>query len=189
MTSLRPTMHSSPAARASELVERTLAAPAFVDVVVPRTSVAGKMRLVTRAERFEATAEARKALEAAGFPVDVSAAAALGANEQWHNELGVRLLAIAVRDPANTDRALASLEEWRECDDDQLDAMWVRYQDLAAEFDPLGAGTLTEADAAAIASAAKKKDAGLLMSYGSRKLALYAISSAAPPASSETSPS
>jgi hypothetical protein len=187
---LRPTLPAPGPASAADIVDRALAAPTFVDVTVPRTTVRGKMRLVTRAERFAAVADARRALEAAGMPVDASAVTALGAHEQWHYELGARLLAVAVRDPEATDRQLASVDDWRKCDDDQLDALWNRYQDLEAELDPLGLGApLAAEDEAAIAAAAKKKDAAMLMSFGSRKLASYLLTSDDPPAISATPPS
>lgn len=190
---LRPTLTDarSPAERAEDLVTSSLlGTPVHVDIIVPRTTVAAKMRLATRAERFEAEAEARRVLQAAGFPVDATAVSALGAHEQWQYELGVRILAVAVREPGDPARQLASVDEWRQCDDDQLDALWDRYQDLEAELDPLGAGPgLTKEERTALIAAAKKGDASLLMSYGSRKLALFAISSVEEPATSPTPPS
>lgn len=185
-----PASPSTSEERAEELVERVLGRPAYIDIVVPRTTVRAKMRLPKRSERFQANADARRALADGGFPIDASAAAALGAGEQWHYELGARLLAVCVRDPQDPDgQPLATLEEWRECDDDQLDALWERFQDLEAELNPMDAGTLSPADAIAIEAAAKKKDAGSLMSFGSRRLALFAITSTSQPASSTTSES
>jgi hypothetical protein len=190
MPSLRPTQPKTlDEQAAAELVERKLAAPVFVDVVVPRTNVAGRMRLVTRAERLQAHADTRRFLEKQGFPIDASAASSLGAHEQWQYELGLRLLAAAVRHPEDAELPLASVDEWRECDDDQIDALYTRLEDLRAEHDPLGAGELTREDVTAIIAAAKKKDAAVLMSFGSRKLALFAITSVEPLASSTTSPS
>lgn len=190
---LRPTLTNprSPAERAEDLVTSSLlGTPVHVDIVVPRTTVKAKMRLATRAERFEAEAETRRVLQAAGFPVDATAVSALGAHDQWQYELGARILAVAVRDPGAPECPLAPLEEWRQCDDDQLDALWDRYEDLEAELDPLGTGPgLTKEERTALIAAAKKGDASLLMSYGSRKLALFAISSAEEPASSPTPPS
>lgn len=192
MGRLTPTMPSplrTAEDRADELVAQTLGASPHIDIVIPRTQVAGKMRLPKRSERFEATSAARQALKEAGFPIDATAATALGAQEQWHYELGVRLLAVAVRDPNDVSRPLASVEEWRECDDDQLDATWERFEDLQAQLDPMEAGTLSQADAIAIAAASKKKDVVLLMSFGSRKLALFATTSESLPANSTTSAS
>lgn len=189
---LRPTIATprSPQARADELVEGVLGSPVFVDVMIPRTQITARMRLATRSERFEANAAARLTLAEAGFPIDAGAIAALGAHEQWLYELGVRILAVAVRHPTNEDRALASLEEWRACDDDQIDAMWQEYQTHQARMNPLGADVaLTEAEAAAILGAAKKKDVDLLMSYGLPKLVQFAITSAEQPATSTTPPS
>lgn len=195
MVRLTPTITPAPApstpeARAEEFVELALGPEALFDIIVPRTNVAAKMRLPRRAERFAANADARSYLKESGFPVDATGLSALGTHEQWHYELGVRLLAVAVRDPIDPSRQLAPVEQWREeCDDDQLDALWERYEDIRALVDPMDAGVLSESDAIAIIAASKKKDVDVLMSFGSRKLALFAITSASPPASSTTSES
>lgn len=157
-----------------------------VDIVVPRTEIRGKMRLCSRAEELEANADARRTMIEAGFPVDTGAHSALGGTIHWSLEVAVRMLAVAVRELENTERALASVDEWRECDDQQILALQTRYQDLVAELDPLGANALTDGQLAGLTAAAKKKDADLLMAFGSRLLALFAITSADQPASSET---
>ena len=123
-------------------------------------------------------AEARAALEAMGCRgVD------LGVYREWHEELATRTLAVAVREPADVSRPLAPLTEWEECDDEQIAALWKQYQDLEECLDPLGAdhAVLTDADVAAMRDASKKKDVDLLMSFGSRRLAAFVTSTAAPP--------
>jgi hypothetical protein len=176
---LRPTEPRSSAA--TELAERALTgARVFVDITIPRTEIRGKMRLVSRAELFAINATARRELQEAGFPVDGTAITALGASEQWQYEIGARTLAIAVREPGNVERALASVEEWRECDDDQIAALYQQYTDLAHRIDPLGdeGNGLTEIEIEQLTAAAKKKDSGILISFGSRKLASFILTSA-----------
>ncbi|MDQ3295072.1 MAG: hypothetical protein M3619_00620 [Myxococcota bacterium] len=164
-----------------------IGARVFVDVVVPRTKIAGRMRLVTRREQSEIRAEARQYLTDSGFPVDSSAITSLGAQEEWNAELAVRMLATAVRDPGNSELALASVDDWRECDDDQLGGLFDEYQQLAARVDPLGSGVeLSDSEFDQMVEAAKKKEPELLMSYGSRKQALFAITLASQLATSAT---
>lgn len=191
MSSLRPTITvtRSPQARAEELVDGVLGQPVYVDVVIPRTQIPARMRLATRAERFAANAATRTTLMESGFPVDTGALAALGAQEQWQYELGVRILAVAVLHPTN-DRALASLEDWRACDDEQINAMWQEYEALQVRMNPLAdVVELAEEEVDAILLAAKKKDVDLLMSYGLPKLVRFAITSAEQPVTSTTPPS
>lgn len=165
-----------------------LGARTFVEVTIPRTNIRARMRICSRKEELEAKAAARHAMAEAGFPIDHQALTALGAHEQWLGEVMVQIIAVAVRDPdPKQDRALATLDDWRECDDMQLVELWNAYQDLLQQLDPVGAKVvLSTEDLASLTAAAKKKDADLLMLFGSRKLALFAISSACPPASSET---
>lgn len=189
MANLRPT-HAAPddvESRAQQLVD-LVGARVHHDIVIPRTGIRAKLRLCSRSEISEARAEARRALEANGFPVDASAVTALGAGDEWTYELAIRVLAVAVRDPSNVGLALASLEDWRECDDSQIAALGKMYEDLEAELDPLGdnSAPLTEADHAAIVNAAKKKERAVLMSFGSRKLSAFLLTSADQPASSPT---
>jgi hypothetical protein len=188
---LRPTIGDPRAASDDTDVEDLVdlvGARRHIDVVIPRTQITAKMRLCSRREISEARAEARRALQAEGFPVDASAVAALGAGEEWQYELAVRTLAVAIRNPKKTELALASLDDWRECDDDQIAALMKTYDDFAARIDPLGenAPGLTEPEVHALIAAAKKKDADTLMSFGSRKLASFILTSAFPPASSPT---
>lgn len=170
---------------AEEVVAVSLSgARVHVDVVVPRTSIKGRMRLVSRAEVSAIRAESRSYLIGSGFPVDAAGISAMGALDEWNAEMAVRHLAIAIRSADDEDEPLSTLEEWRDCDDDQIAAMWQEYRDLERRLDPLGnLATLTEAEGIAIRDASKKKDADLLTSYGSRKLAAFLITSADPPAS------
>ena len=158
-----------------------IGARVHVDVVVPRTQIAGKMRLLSRSEMGEARVATLHALAQLG--IDKATPSHIFV-EEWNAEFNARVLSLAVREPKDATRQLASIEEWRECDDDQIVALFVQYNDLANKIDPLGETVeLTPDEIAAMTSAAKKKLADTLLSYGSRKLALFAISLAAPPAS------
>jgi hypothetical protein len=161
--------------RRAALAVSVLEARVHRTVTVPRTQVTGAMRLLSRRENAQVRAEVRQVLEALGL----TGHAAEGFTE-WHQELAVRTLATAVRSPADHGAPLAPLADWLECDDDQINALWERYQDQEAELDPLGANgpPLSDADIAQIQDAAKKKAAEVLMSFGSRKLALALISTA-----------
>ncbi|MGN6103734.1 MAG: hypothetical protein ACTHU0_01390 [Kofleriaceae bacterium] len=190
---LRPNQPSKSApsfeAEADALVDRLGVLPS-IDIVVPRTRTRARMRLLSRGELHHAKAQARRALQDSGFPTDGTAVTSLGAWDEWQYELAVQMFAVAVREPDPTvDRALCSIDEWREeCDDDQIAALNRQYQDLAARHDPLGEGAaaLTSELEIALLAAAKKKDADLLMSYGSRALATFIITSVDQPASSPT---
>lgn len=170
----RPKTGTAPPA-AGELALAAVGARVHVDVDVPGVNVRGAMRLLSRREEAQMRHEARAACAAQGLPWP-----AAEASQEFHGELMVRTVAVAVRAPANVELALAPLEDWLELTDLQLYPLWVRYQDLEAELDPMR-GELTAEDLAAIAAAAKKKDAILLRSYGSRKLAAFAITTVGPP--------
>lgn len=164
----------------------SLGARVHVDITIPRTDVRGKMRLCSRREELEAKAEARTRMVENGYPVSIDANVSLDASEQWPLEVAVSMLAIAVRDPADTELALAPIEEWRELDDMQILAMWSQYDDLSKRLDPIGTVSLTATQIALIDEAAKKKDIDRLMVFGSHALASYAITLASRPATSET---
>lgn len=155
-----------------------LGARVHVDITIPRTSIAGKMRLISRSESFEATAEARRFLVANGFPTEgeLSSVASLGTSDEWQMEMIARTLQKAIRDPRNTALELAPIEEWRDCDDDQLLSLWRDYKDLGTRIDPIGTKVLNEQQVALLEEFAKKKDPELLMDFGSRILALWSIS-------------
>lgn len=146
-----------------------------VDVTVPRTTIAGKMRILSRHECAMVRYEARAFLLGRGLTEP------LNTYREWHEELAVRTLAVAVRNPANIGDTLATLEAWSQCDDGQIDALWQRYQDLQDEIDPLGNAKLSEREMLEMQAAAKKKDGDLLRSYGSSRLAAFAITLAEPP--------
>lgn len=184
MSRLRPS--TSEADPIEERVDR-LGSTVHVDIVIPKTSTRAKLRICKRSEISAARAETRRYLEAEGFPVDATAVTSLGSGDEWQYELSVRIIATAVRDPKDPTRALASIEEWREeCDDDQIAALMKMYDDHCEREDPIGQASLTEAELAQLVAAAKKKDADSLMAFGSRKLALFAITSANLPATSQT---
>lgn len=169
----------SPAPTPGRFAAEVLGARVFVEVTVPRTSVRGSMRLLTRAEARLIRVQARRFVEA---EIGVTGPAA-EAMIELHEEIATRTVAIAVRDPANRDIELADLSSWEACDDDQISQLFERYQDLEAELDPIGTSSVTEEEVLAIREAAKKKDEILLRSYGSRRLARFAITSVEPPAS------
>lgn len=160
-----------------------LGARRYRDIIIPRSNIAGKMRLVSRAEEFAVDADTRKFLSLNSFPVDGAAHSSLGAPLAWNFERIVRILHKAIREPANVGRELASLDDYRDLDDDQLDALWAMYEDWRAEIDPVGAGSITEDEFAKMLELAKKKDAAGLMRFGSSKLARFAITSADQPSS------
>lgn len=166
-----------------DVAARTLAGAAvLIDVMVPRTSVRGRMRVLTRREVGGLKAAARQhfiELDLPGSPAELSV---LGMHDEWAAELALRHLAIAVRDPKDESKPLASLDEWGECDDDQIVALWERYKDHRDTVDPLASEALSDEDRAAIETAVKKKDVELLTSYGSRNLSLFMLSTADPPA-------
>ncbi len=161
-----------------------LGARVHVDVVIPRTQIAGKMRLLGRLETSTARADARRELAERGISTDPRDLMSPVIMDEWNNEVAVRTLAIAVRDPRDTELPLDTIEEWLQCDDDQIAALYIDYKDLATRLDPLGTDTqLTDQEMSAIDSAAKKKAVELLMDFGSRKLALFMTTSVVPPAS------
>jgi hypothetical protein len=169
----RPTDQSA-APAADEIVD-FIGARVFVPIKIPRTEYKGQMRIVSRSETFDLKVEARRHFAERGFPLDNRLA--FGA-EEWDNEVATRMLAVAIRSPRDPRIPLTSLDEWRELDDDQIDALWREYQDHAARIDPIGhKPDLTPEDVAGIRGAAKKGELALTMSFGSRKLALYAMRS------------
>lgn len=154
-----------------------------VDVAVPGTDAAGRMRVLSRSESLTVKAEALAAFKERGL-VNADGTVAAVALDDWRCELAARHLAIAVR--AHEDGPpLAPLDDWRELTDEQISGPWDRYQDLRDRLDPLGAeaSPLTADELAVLRAAAKKKDSGVLRSFGLHKLALFATTSVDPPAS------
>ncbi len=167
-------------ARAGGLVEAVLGSVVHREVTVPRTQVKGAMRLLRRAEETEVRVLVRREM-AERFGLRDGGPGVLESYAEWREAWRLHFVAIAVRNPLDPSQPLATVEEWAACDDVQLLALWSIYQDLEAELDPFGptAPPLTEEEAGAIRAAAKKGEADLLTSYGSRRLALFAISSVA----------
>jgi hypothetical protein len=179
-----PDATAAAAERAERLVDAVLGAVAFRDVAVPRTQVKGRMRLLTRAETAQVNVDLRREM-ADRYHLTEPTPGMFEAFAEYREERVLRTIAVAMRDPADPSRPLADLDEWATCDDQQLVALWEAYKDLQDELDPLGpsAPGLTGEEVAALKAAAGKGEADLLMSYGSRRLALFVITSAAPPPS------
>lgn len=151
----------------------------YVDVEVPRTQpvARGKLRRLTRAEEEQVSQDLGAWLQASqrrGAPPPLRAE--LDAQE------AVRTVAIAVRDPADTGRPLAQLEDWFEADDAQVSAVYRRYLDIVAETD-LFRDDLTAEQVAEIGEAVKKKDAARLLAFGARPLTAYLLGLGSPPES------
>lgn len=173
--SLKPDSKGSKGAMSVELAGARI----FVDVTIPRTSVRGRLRLLTRGEMKSVRLECRKATAHLGLQ-----SPQLDITREWNEEVATRILAIAVRHPDDETKPLASLADWEECEDDQIGALYQAYQDHADQLDPLAAeASLSDVEVLEIRDAAKKKQGLLLMSYGSQKLAAYAITTAALPSS------
>lgn len=153
-----------------------MAARHHVDVTIPRTKIAGKMRVLSKRERTEVRHEAREALKELGL-----VSLPLESHREWHEEIATRTLAVAVRSPNDISQPLASIEAWNQCDEGQIDALWQRYKDLQDQLDPLENPSLSEEAMRMIQDAAKKKQMTLLMSFGSCVLASYVITTAAQP--------
>lgn len=181
--SLRPTQTVSGLRRApgdpvaaGELVAAILAGRVHVDVVVPRTDVRATMRLLTRAETAEVRTATRDVLTRRRVPER-----GMEDGRDWLEEVATRTIAIAVRQASDPTLALAPLEEWEQCDDDQIAVLWLQYTDLeesSAQIETLSDGELT-----VLTEAAKKKDEVALRSFGSRKLAHFATTLVDRPAS------
>jgi hypothetical protein len=142
------------------------------------------MRLVDRDEGIEITTETMRLFRERGL-IDEHGRVFHVAIDDWNAEFAVRHLAIAVRDPIDASKPLDSLDEWRECDDDQIESLWSDYKDHRQRIDPLGNGAapLSDAEMSLIEDAVKKKELAVLMSFGSLKLASYLTTSAERPAS------
>jgi hypothetical protein len=179
----RPTRDTERLASTAAFAAGVLEGRATLDVTIPRAMVngapvVGRMRLLTRAEAKEVRHATRLALRELGLD-EAATSPAPERYAEFHEEIVTRTLATAIR-CTDVDAPLAPLEEWTLCADDQLDALWARYQDLAQSVDPIGR-TLDESLVAAIRDAAKKKEVAILISYGSSALASYAITTADPP--------
>ncbi len=146
---------------------------------VPRTGVTGAMRLCTRGEVHGIRAACRAMMAELGIT-----GGGIESFPEWRDEFNLRMVATAMRHPDSVDVPLAELDEWRQCDEDQVHALWDAYENLADELDPLGETfVLTQAEYDEIVALAKAGDVGQLTSFGSPKLARALRSLAAPPAS------
>lgn len=149
-------------------------------ITIPLTNIAARMRLVSRSEAMRITIEARAALADANLPIDNAGMSSIGVIGEYRSEEIVRIMAAAVLH-ATKEEPIASVEEWRECSDEQLTMLFRDYNDISAQADPLGDGEFLAADQFAIIdSAAKKKDLVSLIACGSRSLAIYIATLAAP---------
>lgn len=128
-----------------------------VDVTIPRTSIKGRMRLVSRMEALQADAETRRFLASHSFPIDGTGHAALGTPLTYSYEKQVRILAHAIRIPGEEHLALGSVDDYRDLDDDQLDQLGALYNDLQARLDPVGAESISSDEFEEIYELAKQK--------------------------------
>lgn len=113
----------------------------------------------------------------------------------YEAELALRVLSVAVRDPASDKRATAfgTLEEWGKLDNDIVNVAWHAFGDVRQRLDPI-AVLLDETDSAGIAVAVKKKDGPSLRAFGTVKLAAWlcatgALQSSSPSPSSPSTDS
>lgn len=166
------------------MVEQVLGGRRFIAVTVPHTSppLQARLRLLTRAEVAQVRADCRRALAEKG--ITAAAPGVLEGFAEWRDEVIVRTVAAAMR-ALDRDEPLGTVEEWSELNDVQILWCWETYQDHEATLDPFGnkGPALAEDDAREILAAAKAGDVGQLTSFGSYKLARFAITSAAPPPS------
>jgi hypothetical protein len=182
MVDVRPKRPATPATPAPAQLDASLAGGrVWIDVEVPRTSpvVRGVMRRLTLAEETQVSFELGaflRVLEERGQPPMLRHA--IDAQET------LLTMAIAIRDGRETDRPLATVEQWEGCDDDQMGALAEAYRDLRARTNFTGSDReLTPSERLQITDAIKKKDSTLLRSFGVAKLVAFAITSADPPAS------
>jgi hypothetical protein len=141
---------------------------------IPIIGIACRMRLVSRSEALQITIAARAAMIDAGMSIDAVGMASIGTLSEYRSEEICRIMAVAVLHKTK-DEPIASLDEWRECSDEQLAICWRAYNDISAVADPLANGEVLQADEFTLLdAAAKKKDLPTLISYGSRSLAIYA---------------
>lgn len=148
-----------------------------VDIEIPRTRpvARGKLRRLTRAEEERVSYDLGEWLEQvkrSGMPPPLRAE--LDAQE------AVRTVALAVRDPADQEKPLATLEEWGQADDGQVGDVYRRYLDMVAESDPFH-GDLDAGVRAEITEAVKKKDATRLLAFGAKPLTAFLLGQESPP--------
>lgn len=179
---LRPKIAAAPEpilSAEARLEAALVAGRIMVDVEVPRTQpvARGKLRRLTRSEEEQVSHDLGVWLEQAkgrGLPPPLRG--------ELDGQEAVRTLAIAVRDPADPSRPLATLEEWCHADDGQVGTVYARYLDMVAETD-LFRGDLGAEERAEIAAAVKKKDATRLLAFGARRLTAFLLGLESPPES------
>lgn len=145
-----------------EFGQAVLASRKLVEVDIPRVNARGVMRPLTRRESLAVDVDTRAFLNEHGFGTDLEALKGLAGTETWSYERLVRLLQKAVRDPNDHERELASLDDWRQLDDDALAALGVKYQQIIASLDPLSAAqnALNEVQVAGARGVARRAAAG-----------------------------
>jgi hypothetical protein len=94
---------------------------------------------------------------------------------QYSAEQARRVLTVAARDPNDRKLPFGSAEQWGELDTDLLSIAWQGYGDVRERLDPMSV-PLTEAEAIAIQSAVKKKDAAYLRTFGVVRLSAWLAS-------------
>lgn len=167
-----PSDTDEPDSMGGDFRSNILAARVHVDIVIPRTSTAAKMRLISRREEFEVDVDARAALANEGLPIDAAAFGGPGVMQAWTYERSVRLLQKAVRDPKNTNRELATVDDWRECDDDQIATLMLEYRDLGERLHPSAERHKpTSEELETMTAAATSEDVEKLVAFGAVKLA------------------
>jgi hypothetical protein len=117
---------------------------------------------------------ARRELAAAELELEITTA------EVFEMKLARHTLARAVRDPNDHAVAFGTLEEWGELDPDVINSAWQVFGDVRERLDPMSL-ELSDNERATIEIAIKKKDGRLLRSFGITKLAIYMLSTDAPP--------
>ena len=98
-------------------------------------------------------------------------------------------LAWAVRNPDNKDERFGSDAEWRALDIDLILACGLIYNDVRERLSPVAMGALTQDQLDEIRVAIEKKNAMRLRSVGVVALSLYLLSTADPPATSQSTKS
>jgi len=136
-------------------------------------------RVLTRGEKQECEAAAVARFAEMGIPVE------LRGHQAFEDELTTQVLWLAMRDADKPERPFAT--DAKEVRDlltaDELDVLWTKYADFEEEVNP-DELTIDPELSAEIDRALKKKDARVLISFGSRSLANYLLATDNPLSSS-----
>lgn len=156
----------------------------FEDIVIKLgdRTVTAKMTLVGNAAMLDIEGDVVKAMSERGLEQGIET------QGEYELERRRRALAVAVRDPADTNEPFGSAEEWGDLAMPFLADAWRQYDDMVERLDPLAVPQPEELRAL-IAEAISKKNEVALRSFGVRQLATYLLTTAAPPASSPSPPS